>query len=268
MQTRFIASDGTPLRYGATGPEDGPVVVLCHGLGAAGRQFRDDAEHFAARGFRVLLPDLRGHGASGRPEPVTAAACAPERLEQDLAEMLDHAGAGRVHWVGNSLGGIIGLGLVAARPGRFASLALFGTALALNLPARTGVMLPLLDRVPGRALAAAITARSTTRNRAARPLIAAMLARYDAATAAGIVAHICRYDRTAAATGWTGPGLVLVGGADRAVNLALRRQLPALAGRSNWRIVELPEGGHCANLDATQAWRQALLAFWAESGPG
>lgn len=256
------ADDGTPLSYDLAGPGDGVPVLLCHGLGAAGMQFAADADFLAGQGYRVLVPDLRGHGASGMPPEIAAAAFAPARLRADLYAMLDQAGMAKVHWVGNSLGGILGLGAAAEQPGRLASLTLFGTALALNLPA-AGWPFIALDYVPGRRLTAWMTARSTTTNRLARPLIAKMLGQYDGRAAAHVVDHIRRYDLQAAATGWAGPGLVLVGGRDGAVNRALTGQLDLLRARPNWRIVDLPQGGHCANLDARDDWRAALLSFWS-----
>jgi 3-oxoadipate enol-lactonase len=261
-QHSITASDGTTLSFGLAGPEDGVPVLLCHGLGAGGAQFAADADWFAARGYRVLVPDLRGHGGSGMPPVIAHEAFAPEMLRADLYDMLDHAGMVEVHWVGNSLGGILGLGAAAERPERLASLALFGTALALNLPA-AGWPFIALDYFPGRPLTAGLTAHNTTRNAAARPVIAAMLRRYQARAAAHIVDHIHYYDLQAAATGWRKPGLVLPGGRDHAVNRALLRQLDQLKSLPNWTIVDLPEGGHCANLDATEAWRAALVNFWS-----
>lgn len=261
-QHQIIADDGTRLHFGLTGPESGPALMLCHGLGAAGMQLAADAAYFAENGFRVLAPDLRGHGQSGMPDAVTHEAFSPARLRQDLYAMLDHSGMQRVHWVGNSLGGILGLGVAAEAPQRLASLSLFGTALALNLPV-AGWSFIALDTFPGRRVAAWMTARTTTKDRAGQKIVAAMLNQYDARAAAHIVDHIRRYDLTDAARGWDGPGLVLVGGRDVAVNRALLRQLPVLRDRPNWRIENLPEGGHCANLDATDAWRAALLDFLA-----
>lgn len=257
----LMADDGTPLSYGLAGPAHGAPVLLCHGLGAAGLQFAADAEFLAGQGYRVIVPDLRGHGASGMPAAIGPAGFSPARLRADLLTMLDHAGMEHVHWVGNSLGGILGLGMAGDAPGRLASLTIFGTALALDLPS-AGWLFPALDHVPGRRLTAWLTARSTTRNRAARPLIATMLGQYDARAAAHIVDHIRHYDLSSAALGWTGPGLVLVGGRDAAVNRVLPRQLEALRTRPNWHIADLPEGGHCANLDATDDWRATLLNFW------
>ena len=71
-----------------------------------------------------------------------------------------------------------------------------------------------------------------------------------------------RYDLTANALGFAGPMLILVGGRDHAVNQALRPALKRIGPRANWTVVEIPEGGHCANLDATDAVRAALLGFW------
>ncbi|WP_052715959.1 alpha/beta fold hydrolase [Devosia chinhatensis] len=259
---RFTASDGTPLVYWDVGARDGVPLVLCHGLGAGAEQFTLDARFFAQHGFRVIAPDLRGHGASGVPQTGADAGYGLERLAQDQIDMLDHAGIDRAHWVGNSLGGIIGLTLVASHSGRFASLSLFGTALALSLPRWTAAFMPAIDRFPGRGPMARMTAWSTTRNRAARPLVEALLNRYDGAAVTAMIGHITRYDLLAAARAWAGPGLVMVGGRDRAVNRALLGQLETLRRRPNWRIVDLPEGGHCANLDATDLWRATLLAFW------
>lgn len=257
----ITANDGTPLAYGLAGPQDGVAVLLCHGLGAAGMQFADDADFLAKRGYRVLVPDLRGHGGSGMPARIDAAGFSPARLRADLCAMLDDAGMARVHFVGNSLGGILGLGMAQEAPERLASLAIFGTALALDLPS-PGWLFPALDHVPGRRITAWLAARSTTTNPAARPLIAAMLGQYDARATAHVVDHIRHYDLNAAAMGWSGPGLVLVGGRDAAVNRVLPRQLEALRRHPNWQIVDLPEGGHCANLDAADDWRAALLSFW------
>ena len=51
------------------GPPDGPLVVLVHGLIDHGAAWEDVAQPLAARGFKVLAPDLRGHGLSGHVGP-------------------------------------------------------------------------------------------------------------------------------------------------------------------------------------------------------
>lgn len=183
-------------------------------------------------------------------------------MAADLVGMLDHAEIGPVHWVGNSLGGILALAMLAGEADRFASLSLFGTCFSLNLPAAAAPVFPLLYSTLGPRLLAAITARNTTRHKPARPLIAAMAQAFDPRVGAAITRHIRRYDLLADALAFAGPLHILVGGRDTAVNLALNPALRRIGPRPNWTVTHLSEGGHCANLDATEAWRHALVGFW------
>ncbi|WP_052732022.1 alpha/beta fold hydrolase [Devosia geojensis] len=254
--------DGLSLAYGEAGPQDGETVVLCHGLAAGGAQFRADADYFAALSFRVLVPDLRGHGASPAAKSYDPANYAIPVMADDLIAMLDAAGADRVHWVGNSLGGILAFDLIGRFPERFASLATFGTAHALGLPGAAARAIPLLYGALGKGFASWSTAMMTTRNKAARPLVEKLLRQFDPKVGEAIAQNVRRYDLTANALAFPGPMLLMRGGRDVQVNLALARTLPRFAGRPNFTLVELREGGHCANLDATDEWRAALLSFW------
>jgi 3-oxoadipate enol-lactonase len=260
----FTSSDGIRLAYADFGEGTGTPIVLCHGLAATGEQFAADAAYFAARGHRVLLPHLRGHGRSEAPGTLSPETMSIARLAADLVEMLDDAGVDRVHWVGNSLGGIVALEMLAAR--RFATLATFGTTYAIRLPRIGGHrLIEAGHRLLGGDLLAAITARVTSRDPAARALIEKMLreVRPDVATAlAGVLTH---YDLIAAGAGADIPVLMLRCGEDRAVNAGLGDTLKAMRGKPNFRLVELPTAGHVANLDATAELRQALVEFWEVS---
>jgi 3-oxoadipate enol-lactonase len=74
---------------------------------------------------RVFRPDLLGCGASDIPVP--GYAHTPEKIEAQILAVLDAFSLTRVHWVGESSGGIIGLLLAAAHPERIASLVLCNT---------------------------------------------------------------------------------------------------------------------------------------------
>jgi len=96
------------------GPEGGAPVICVHGLTRTGRDFDALAAALAARGRRVLCPDMPGRGESDPlPDPslyrndVHAAAC---------AHLLAVLGETPVDWVGTSMGGIIGI-ILAAMPG-------------------------------------------------------------------------------------------------------------------------------------------------------
>ena len=107
MLRSVTTDDGIAIAYGEYGSPTGEAVVLCHGLCASGRQFEADARFFAGLGYRVLVPDLRAHGRSGKPDGLAAADFTIPRLAADMVAMLDDAGVATVNWVGNSLGGIV-----------------------------------------------------------------------------------------------------------------------------------------------------------------
>ena len=263
-ERHLTAADGVDLVYDDLGPPDSVPIVLCHGLAAAAAQFAADAAFFAGFGYRVLVPDLRGHGRSASPAKLTPATVGIEQLATDMTAMLDHAGAHSVHWVGNSLGGIVALAMLKQQ--RLRTLATFGTTYAIELPRIGGHHLVTAARgMLGPNLLAKVTARHTSDDPAARALIEAILrqARYD--VVAMLAAVLTRYDLVAEAEAATIPILLLRGGKDRAVNAGLARTLKAMRGRANFTLVDLPGGGHCANLDAREPFRAALLEFWSSS---
>lgn len=262
-----LTSDGVSIVYDDLGPRDGVPVVLCHGLAAAGEQLAVDAAYFAGLGYRVLVPDLRGHGRSGRPAAMRAEGFSIAVMADDLLAVLDHAGVGPVHWVGNSLGGILALQLLARHRQRLRTLATFGTAYRLSLPRWSAGFIPLSYRLLGPGINGRLTARLTTRNAVARPLIAQLLARFDPEVGRLVAENLCNYDLRANARAADLPILLLRGGRDANINRALGPTLAAMRGRENFTLVELPEGGHCANLDATEAWRRELLRFWSRGSP-
>ena len=262
MLQQFTTGDGVTLAYRDLGPREGTPIALCHGLAASGRQFEADAAWFSARGYRVIVPDLRGHGRSGRPEALEARHFGIARMAEDMLGMLDDARIGAIHWVGNSLGGIVALDMAGRAPGRLLSLATFGTAYALALPGIVPPVFPLVYGLLGRRIVSAVTARITTPDPAGRALVSEMLEAFDPHVGQAVAENVRRYDLTAAALGYPGPILMIRCGRDRGVNAALGPTLAAMEGRANFRRVELPHAGHCANLDQPDQVRKLLEAFW------
>lgn len=115
---QFPGRDGVRLAYREMGA--GRPVVLLHGLLGSGALLAGSglARELAARGYRVILPDLRGHGDSGRPHDP---ACYPaDVLADDGLALIGHLGLDDYDLGGYSLGGRLVLRLLArgARPAR------------------------------------------------------------------------------------------------------------------------------------------------------
>ena len=259
----FTSSDGVGLAYEEFGAgNSGTPLVFCHGIAVNGEQFHEDAAYFSARGYRVLVPHLRGHGLSDSPAPVTRERFTVARLAADLIEMLDHAAAQKVHWVGNSLGGIVALEMLKA--GRFETLTTFGTSYSIKLPTvGAQFAVPLWHRAMGRNTAASVAAWFTSVDPEARKLIDKMLRKMRIEVVAAIGANLTWYDLIDAGASATLPILLLYGRRDWLVNIALWQTLGVMRKRPNFRRVDLPTGGHCANLEVADDIRAALETFWA-----
>lgn len=124
----FIAAgDGARIAYRFDGREDAPVLMLSNSIATSLRMWDgvmpDLVEH-----FRVLRYDTRGHGASDAP----AGAYSIDRLGRDVVELLDALGLERVHFLGLSLGGMIGQWLGLRAPERIERLVLSNTSAYLG----------------------------------------------------------------------------------------------------------------------------------------
>jgi 3-oxoadipate enol-lactonase len=111
---------------------DGPPVVLLHPFPANHEFWLPVAEALASR-YRLILPDLRGHGQSGAGEgPATMA-----KHAADVARVMDDAGVGRAPLIGVSIGGYLLFEFWRMHRGRVAALGLCNTkAPADNTEAR------------------------------------------------------------------------------------------------------------------------------------
>lgn len=268
LRHRLDSPSSVRLAYAEYLPRhrSGSDILLVHGLASSGMQFHHEALHFANKGFRVLVPDLRGHGSSGVPDgPVATTDFTIPTMAGDLIDVLDHAGARDVHWVGNSLGGILALWLLGTPlVSRLRSLVLFGTCFSMALPAQASRALRL-SFLPGADLTAWLTARTTTASPSGREAIEGAIKQFNVDAGAAIVSNVRAYDFVANARAYDRPLLVLRGGRDHAVNLCLRGDIGKFTDRPNFRRMDLPKGGHCANFDMPDAFRAALEEHWANA---
>lgn len=112
---------GLPLVAHALGDREAPPVVLLHGFLDQGRSFLPVAR-LLADGYRVILPDHRGHGLSGHIGPGGYYHFPDYVL--DLVALLDRLGLDEVALAGHSMGASIATYLAGAYPERVLALAL------------------------------------------------------------------------------------------------------------------------------------------------
>src|SRR5215469_2613505 len=120
----MAAPPPTPVALRTRDEGRGPAVVLLHGLGGDHSVWNAQIGPLAER-YRVLAPDLRGHGRS--PLPDGSELTFPEILA-DLRKLLDDRGIASAHLVGISAGAFVSLTWAVQEPGRVRSLVLCGGA--------------------------------------------------------------------------------------------------------------------------------------------
>ena len=123
FEERFAETKACRLRYFVGGSGDGRPVVLVHGLGGAAANWVDVAPALA-RGRRVLVPELPGHGASTPLSAVPNLAVYADRI----AAVAEREGFVPAAVVGHSLGAVVAIRLALRRPDAVASLVLAAAA--------------------------------------------------------------------------------------------------------------------------------------------
>jgi 4,5:9,10-diseco-3-hydroxy-5,9,17-trioxoandrosta-1(10),2-diene-4-oate hydrolase len=116
VNTVRTVEGGYEIVINETGPAEGPAVVFIHGSGpgASGKSnFRQNVDAFVDAGFRVILPDLIGYGASSKPEGIDYTLAL---FTDTLYEALRGHGIGKATLVGNSLGGGIAIQMALDHP--------------------------------------------------------------------------------------------------------------------------------------------------------
>lgn len=147
----FAGADGAPMAWHGMGPEDGRPVILIHGLfsNAQTNWVRyGHAAKLAAKGRRVIMPDLRAHGQSAKPHDPSG--YSSDILADDNLALIDQLGFGPGDYDlgGYSLGGRTTARMLVrgARPGK-AMLAGMGLEGLLDLGGRVSFFRKVLEGI-------------------------------------------------------------------------------------------------------------------------
>ncbi len=245
---------------------DGPPVVMVHGLMASGEMFRWLAEPLAAR-FRLIVPDLPGHGRSRTvPGPYTV-----EAMTARLVAALDRQGIGEAHLMGYSHGGAVAQQVAREAPHLVRSLALVATYAHNTATLREkaeGWLAPHLVRLLGMRRFAALLARPGTGGGV--PLTAdqvvwlrEIIGGNATAALAQAAADRSRFDSRPWLRQLRVPTLVISGGRDTAVPAHHATMLTqAIPGA---RATTIPDAGHTMVWTHPAQLAEILTDWWIKS---
>jgi 3-oxoadipate enol-lactonase len=256
-----ITANGISVNYTLDGPASAPVVTLSHSLATDLSMWDPQMKALTAR-HRVLRYDTRGHGGTDAP----AGAYTLEQLAEDARALLRALGIARTHWIGLSMGGMIGQTLALAAPDLFLSLSLCDTSSRIPAEAKplwqeriktaeTQGMEPLVEPTIGRWF----TAPFREQRKDVVDRVRAMIRATNPRGYAGCCHAISALDLTDRLGAIKLPTLVVVGEEDQGTPVAASRAIQERIAGSRLEI--LPSAAHLANVEQPDAFTTAVTSF-------
>jgi 3-oxoadipate enol-lactonase len=261
----LLPLQGRRLYYDLTGPESGPVVCITHSLSSDGGSWAEQVPALLQAGFRVLRLDMRGHGGS---DPV-AGDYTMQALADDVATVLEALAIPRVHYIGLSIGGMIGQAFAINHGAKLISAMWCDTLPAspsdaaamwderMNTVRRANSLEPLADGTMERWFTDAFKPRNPGRWRQIRDTVAAT----TPVGFLGCSAAIMNFDFTGPLPSLRIPVLVVCGAEDPGTPAAENRRLASLVPGA--RYEEIAGMRHFPNVEAPDSFNRIMIG-WLE----
>jgi len=252
-------ANGIDIHYEIEG--EGPVVTFSHSLACHLGMWDAQVEALKNR-YRVLRFDTRGHGQTSAP----AGAYTLQQMAEDFRGLLDGLGIRETHFVGLSMGGMIGQVFALEYPAMIQSLALCDTT--SRYPAAAApiwadriktVEAKGMDPMVGPTLERWFTAPFRARETAMMQKVGAMIGSTPPQGYVGCCHAIPKIDVTDRLKELRCPALVIVGEEDPGTPVEMARQIHAAIPSAELAI--LRSASHLSNLEQPAEFNRVLSAF-------
>ena len=264
----LINANGIQMNYELSGKKNVPVVMLSHSLGSSLIMWVPQMKVLGPQ-FQVLRYDIRGHGKS----EVPAGPYNLELLGEDAIALLDALRIEKVHWIGLSMGGMIGQSVALNHPKRLKSLALCDTG-AVIAPEAQPIWQERIDAVREKGVESQLEATmerwfTPSFLKLSPPMLGVTRKQFLATPAKGYmgcieaIRKLSYLDRLSKIKI---PTLIMVGeddpGTPVAVSEAMHQRIP------NSRMVVIPSARHLSNVEQPEVFNVTLLKFLEDLGSG
>jgi len=255
---------GLPTYYEIEGPDDAPVLTLAHGQAFDLTVWWAQVPYFRDR-FRVLCPDLRGHGRTGDGDETELRI---SHVAGDIVGLWDAMGVARSHFVGTSLGGFAGYELALECPERLSSVTFAATQ--AHMPESTvcairkrtfglkepgASMVPLVDVLLERYVSDGYKERDPDGFSALGEIVARGSAMGDALTSDATLAM--NYDPRIGDI--RVPTMVIAGALDQSTPPDRMQLYQERISGAQMAVV--PDAGHLPNVENPEGFNRALAGF-------
>jgi 3-oxoadipate enol-lactonase len=261
-----ITVNGISVHYTLEGPASAPIITMSNSL-ASNLSMWDPQMSVLTSRYRVLRYDTRGHGSTDAP----AGPYSLDELTEDVRALLQALGITRTHFIGLSMGGMIGQIMALKYPQMLQSLVLCDTMSRVPTEAKplwedrihvaeAQGMEPLVEST----LARWFTEPFRQKGSPVLDQVRAMIRTTPASGYAGCCHAIAALNLTDQLKAITLPTLIIVGEDDPGTPVAASRVIHEQIQGSE--LVILKSAAHLSNLEQPEAFNQALMAFLLKVG--
>jgi len=254
-----LNANGIDINYEIDG--DGPVVTFSHSLACNLSMWDEQARALKGR-YRVLRYDTRGHGKTTAP----AGAYTLEQLADDLKGLLDGLAITATHFVGLSMGGMIGQIFALKHPAMVQSLALCDTT-SRYAPGAAATWEDRIKTVGAKGMEPMaaptlerwFTAPFRARHKDLMERVGAMIRATPAAGYIGCCHALPKINVTEKLRNVRCPALVIVGEEDPGTPVEMAREIHAALPTAELAV--LCRASHLSNLEQPEEFNRVLLRF-------
>jgi len=254
-----ITANGIDINYAIEG--DGPMVTFSHSLACNLSMWDEQVRALKGR-YRILRYDTRGHGQTSAP----AGAYSLDQLAEDLKGLLDGLGIRETHFVGLSMGGMIGQVFALKHPAMVQSLVLCDTT-SRYAPGAAAVWAERIKTVGAQGMEPMVaptlerwfTPPFRARRRDVMDRVAAMIRSTPAAGYVGCCHALPKINVTERLRDVRCPGLVIVGEDDPGTPVDMAREIHAALPAADLAV--LCRASHLSNVEQPEEFNRAVGSF-------
>ena len=252
------------LEYILTGEGNDETILFVHGLGSNLRQFFPQQNYFS-EDYKVISLSLRGHGESTKPNNCDRKDFTIQKFNEDIEYFLHKLNLNKFHYVGNSMGGIVGYEFLKQNPEKIISLTTFGTTAELN---KSRISLKFISFITktvytlyGKQGFGEYLGRKSTTYPTTQTVLSHLFTLTDLDTIINSQKNIANYSYINTLKTTDMPVLLIKGGKDSEINKNLESTLEVFDRKDNLKIKKMEKAGHFANLERSSEFNEILEEF-------
>lgn len=251
--------NGYSIECYEAGQEQQKTIVFAHGLGSNYRQWIKQLSYFE-HNFHVIAFSLQGHGYSSVNDVHEYSV---DDYVQTAIQLLDTRGVKDIIWVGNSMGGVIGYGVLQRREDLIDQLITNGTTPEIKMPSGLLKIVKIMDRVLIKIMGfrgyIRFAAKNSTKYKA---IVDDIYNLFEKTTPKTIIAShqiLGDYSYKDVIKKGIVPITIIKSPRDKDINRYLDKMKDILTTENNVRIVEFPETGHICNMEKPEAFNELVM---------